>query len=90
MARMSRGRRFAREAPTVVWPFGATLDRRRDGAWIVRLHDRTIGTIGGGFRLGGGEVDTLRPGMNVAASDIDRAVARCPGKFWLVGEVSRN
>jgi hypothetical protein len=72
---------------TVVWPYRATLDTV-DGQQRVRAEGgRIIGTIGGTFRLGGGEVQTLAAGNGISAADAERARSTCPGKYWIVGDV---
>jgi hypothetical protein len=72
---------------TVVWPFGFELRPHNGGANVVDSRGRVIGEIGGAFTFGGGEVPTLHEG--IALSDEQRAVARerCPGRYWIVGEV---
>lgn len=69
---------------TVVWPYGARLD----GTTVRDAAGRTIGRLGGPFRLGGGEVSELHTGMALSAAE-RAAAARCPGRFWIVGEVPR-
>lgn len=72
------------DASTVVWPFGSRLT----AAGEVRLEDgRVAGRIGGAFRLGGGHVGELHAG--IALSEATRALAheRCPGDYWIVGDV---
>ena len=74
-------------AHTVVWPFGFEL-RPRDGALVVIAPGgREIGRLGGSFTFRGGEIPTLYEG--IALSDPQRAAAleRCPGRYWIVGEV---
>lgn len=72
---------------TVVWPFGFELRRRMGVATVVDPAGRVIGEIGGAFALGGGEIPTLHDGIPL--SDAQRALARdrCPGRYWIVGEV---
>ena len=72
---------------TVVWPKDHRLDRRNGGFAVLDPAGRVIGLIGGAFRLGGGEVPTLHDGILVSAADRERAQSRCPGRFWIVGEV---
>ena len=68
---------------TIVWPKGFSL---ADGR-VQDATGRPIGTIGGEFRLGGGEIDVLP--MNIAGDAALRArvLELCPGKFFLVGDV---
>lgn len=74
---------------TVVWPFGFRLVERGDER-IVRHEDgHDVGTLGGDFKLGGGEVPDL-PERGVLPPVLrSAALERCPGRFWLVGEVPR-
>jgi hypothetical protein len=71
---------------TVVWPFGSRLEDRVDGLHVTDAAGRDIGRIGGSFRFGGGEVPSLHEGL-LSADDRRRAEARCPGRYWIVGEV---
>jgi hypothetical protein len=77
---------------TVIWPRGFTLEPRAGGspAGGLQVHDargRSVGRIGGEFRLGGGEVPWLPDGIPLAADVRQHAVRRCPGIFWIVGEI---
>jgi hypothetical protein len=74
---------------TVVWPAGYRLVR--DGTRLeVRAPDgRTVGRLGGEFRLGGGEVNELHSGLQISAASRQRALDRCPGRFWIVGDVQK-
>ena len=75
------------EQHTVVWPFGFERRTRDGAAQVVDTRGRVVGQIGGAFTFGGGEVPTLHAG--IALSDAQRGVAleRCPGRYWIVGEV---
>jgi hypothetical protein len=75
------------DAATVVWPYGASLDADDGQVHVRDARGRRIGTIGGAFRFGGGEVTTLTAGMGVSAADAGRALSRCPGRYWIVGDV---
>lgn len=71
---------------TVVWPNGFTMT---ESGGTMTVHDaagREIGTIGGSFRFGGGEVQSL-DGMYVSAADRQRVTTHCPGRYWIVGDV---
>jgi hypothetical protein len=72
---------------TVVWPFGFELRPHNSGANVVDAQGRVIGEIGGAFTVGGGEVPALHDG--IALSEEQKAVARekCPGRYWIVGDV---
>ncbi len=72
---------------TVVWPYGF---EPYVGGGALRVRDaagRDVGRVGGGFRFGGGEVDALHDGLGLPAAARAEAEARCPGGFWVVGEV---
>lgn len=71
---------------TVVWPFGSRLESRDDGLHVTDAAGRDIGRIGGSFRFGGGEVPFLHEGV-LSDDDRRRAETRCPGRYWIVGEV---
>lgn len=68
---------------TVIWPHGFRL-AVRDGQLLVRdSAGREIGSIGGAFRFGGGEVPELSASI---VADHAAVTARCPGRYWIVGE----
>lgn len=70
---------------TVVWPHGFALVLEGAEQRIVDGQGRRIGTLGGNFRFGGGEVQdlpVLDHELRIAAH------ARCPGRFWIVGETN--
>lgn len=76
------------EAPTVIWPVGFSL-QEREGELLVRdAEDRAVGRIGGHFRLGGGTVPELNERMALDEDVLQRADARCPGRYWIVGEIA--
>jgi hypothetical protein len=72
---------------TVVWPAGFRLVRDGTRLEIRAADDRTVGRLGGEFRLGGGEVAELHAGLGLSAADKELATSRCPGRFWIVGDV---
>ena len=72
---------------TVVWPPGFSLVRRVGGHEVRNEAGRAIGQVGGFFRLGGGEVPTLWEDGPVDDQTRTAALDRCPGRYWLVGEV---
>ncbi|MDX1430360.1 MAG: hypothetical protein R3282_08735, partial [Rhodothermales bacterium] len=47
---------------------------------------KIVGQIGGEFRLGGGEVETLWDGGPVTSPARQVALTTCPGRYWIVGE----
>lgn len=71
---------------TVVWPVGFSLEVEGDDLTVRDDEGRTVGSIGGAFRLGGGEVERLHEGIRMAPSDKTKAEERCPGRYWIVGE----
>ncbi len=73
------------ERHTVVWPFGFRLGREKAGLVVLDGDDEAL-RIGDLVRLGGGEVQALPDGL-VAAAMRQAALVRCPGPFWIVGEV---
>ena len=68
---------------TVVWPPGFSLLGRTER----NEAGRAIGQVGGFFRLGGGEVPTLWENGPVDETIRAAALDRCPGRYWLVGDV---
>jgi hypothetical protein len=75
------------DGSTVVWPYGATLER---SGGELRIRDRggkEIGRIGGAFRFGGGHVPTLHEGIKLKDAERARALEKCPGDFWIVGSI---
>ena len=80
----------AADGPTAVWPFGFTLTSR-SGDLVVRDEGgREVGAVGGFFRLGGGNVGELHEGIPLTDADRELARARCPGGWWIVGDVPRT
>lgn len=75
------------DGATVVWPHGFTLDTAGDELRVRDDGAREVGRIGGEFRFGGGFVQTLHEGIPIAGSPRAEAAARCPGSFWIVGEL---
>ncbi|HUF70293.1 MAG TPA: hypothetical protein VMM79_16720 [Longimicrobiales bacterium] len=55
---------------------------------VLDAAGQEVGTIPGQFRLGGGEVSVLHDGVGTTAQR-QRAITRCPGRFWIAGDVSR-
>src|SRR5688500_3187248 len=70
---------------TVVWPYGFTLVPRGEDWYVRDAEGGDVGPIGARMRIGGGEVPTLAEGMGV--NDVAEALRRCPGRFWIVGEM---
>ena len=72
---------------TVVWPAGFRLVREGTHLEIRDVNDRRVGRLGGRFRLGGGEVAELHDGLGLDRALRQLAANRCPGRFWIVGDV---
>jgi len=75
------------DRPTVVWPYGAELTSRAGAFWVRDAAGREIGRIGGSFRFGGGEIPSLHDGIPLTAAQRSLAAERCPGRYWIVGEI---
>ena len=75
------------DSHTVVWPPGFSLVRSAGDQVVLNEAGRSIGSIGGFFRLGGGEVTTLWEDGPVDDATRTAALDRCPGRYWLVGDV---
>jgi hypothetical protein len=71
---------------TVVWPHGFSLQRRGGAAAVVDNGGRVVGTLGGRFVFGGGEVP-LHDGLALSAEQRQLIEQRCPGRLWIVGAV---
>lgn len=75
---------------TVVWPKGFTLEVAGESLRVREAAGGVLGRIGEAFRLGGGEVPSLHPGIGMSNADRARAENTCPGRFWIVGDVFRR
>ena len=75
------------DRPTIVWPHGYRLESDGGVLRVVNAQGGVAGRIGGSFRLGGGEVPMLHSGIEMSADDRARAASRCPGRFWITGDV---
>lgn len=72
----------------VIWPYGFRLAERDGGLYVENEQGRTIGQIGGDFRMGGGFVSTGNTAAFLTGADRARA-AKCPTEsYWIVGEIS--
>ena len=72
---------------TVVWPHGFTIAERDGELFVKNAAGSDVGRIGGSFRFGGGEVAALHDGLNLSVESRQMAESRCPGRYWVVGEV---
>ncbi|HEU0300799.1 MAG TPA: hypothetical protein VFR37_15160 [Longimicrobium sp.] len=70
---------------TAVWPYGFTLDDRGGELHVLDAGGRSIGRVGGHFRFGGGEQDSVK-WLRVSERQRELARTRCPGKYWVVGQ----
>lgn len=70
----------------VIWPYGFKIEARNGGLFVEDEQGRTIGQIGGDFRMGGGYVPAANADTYLSAADRARAAA-CPTEsYWIVGE----
>jgi hypothetical protein len=77
------------ERHTVIWPFRARLVDRGGALVLLDEQGADLGRIGDSFRLGGGEVPQ-EIGLGFLAPElVEPARTRCPGRYWVVGEVVR-
>ena len=77
------------DGATVIWPKDFRLVDRLGAAMVQDEGGRTVGAVGGDFRFGGGEVP-MHDGLALSAEARRAAEERCPGKYWIVGELSRQ
>ena len=75
---------------TVVWPKGFRLVEGSTGLRVVDGDGAVVGVVGGSFAFGGGEVPELAEWWGISAEDRQRAETRCPGRYWIVGEIVRD
>lgn len=71
------------EAPAVVWPRDYDVAVESGEFTILDGEGDAVGTLGGEFSLGGGEVTLLSDAMGFTTDDRARADERCPGKYWI-------
>ncbi len=71
---------------TVVWPHGFTIEERGSALFVKDAAGNDVGRVGGSFRFGGGETLVLHEGVVSEESRL-LAESRCPGRYWIVGEV---
>jgi len=72
---------------TVVWPPEFTLRTQSGRYEVVDEGGAVVGTIGGIFRIGGGEIPRAAL-PELANANVGRELlARCPGRYWVVGEM---
>lgn len=66
-----------------MWPKGYGFDAKGDDVRILDAAGARVGTVGGAFKFGGGEVPYLHEGLGFTPDDRAFAEARCPGRFWI-------
>ena len=71
------------ERHSPIWPKGYELEVTNGSAVVRRGDGSIVGTIGGEFVLGGGEVHTLGQ-VALSLRDRQRATSSCPGQYWIV------
>lgn len=69
---------------TVIWPFRATLTQQGTELVVRDEGGVELGRIGERFRLGGGEIAALQAGLVQSGGHEAAALARCPGRYWIV------
>lgn len=75
------------EDATVVWPFGTTLEAFGSTYRVREEGGRAVGVVGERFRFGGGFVSELHDGIPMNEDARAHAGERCPGVYWIVGEI---
>lgn len=68
---------------TVVWPRGYDFTTAGGTIRILDAQGDVVGRVGESFRLGGGEVTSLRDEMGFTAADRALAATHCPGRYWI-------
>ena len=74
---------------TMVWPVGYRLINTIEGTAVVNQDGNEVGRIGGEFAFGGGLISTVPAGMLRSEKLRARAVAACPGSFWIAWPLRR-
>lgn len=68
---------------TVIWPHGYTLEARGGALRVKDAQGREVGTVGGSFRMGGGEIPSLDYVEHLSTEKRARATESCPGGYWV-------
>ena len=71
----------------VVWPPGYSYAEGVGGFNVRNELGVNVGKIGQDFRFGGGFVQTLQQDGPVDEALRQEALTRCPGEYWIVGEM---
>lgn len=74
-----------RAGPTVIWPYSTRLRERGGVLLVISPAGREIGRIGGAFKMGGG--NSSDEAASLTPADRARARQRCPGGYWIAGDV---
>lgn len=74
------------DAATVVWPRHWAMELQGNTIRILNADGQFVASIGDGFSLPGGEVQTLPATMGFTEDDRQLAANQCPGRYWIVGE----
>lgn len=69
---------------TALWPEGYELRDASTSPRIVNAAGETVGTLGGDFEFGGGQVNELPEALGFTDADRELADERCPGLYWIV------
>ncbi len=72
---------------TVIWPKDFGVRVQGDGVRVLRPDGSELGPLGGAFVFGGGFVQDLHDGLGFSVLDRALARERCPGAYWIVGDV---
>jgi hypothetical protein len=72
---------------TIIWPPEFTLRSQSGRYQVVDEGGAVVGTIGGLFRFGGGEIPRGSLPELEDANVGRELLARCPGRYWVVGEM---
>lgn len=67
----------------VIWPYGFNLRTRSGGLYVENADGRTVGQIGGDFRMGGGQVDAEHVDTYLSQADRTRAEVCHADKYWI-------
>ncbi len=73
--------------PTVIWPFGSRLVREKTGLVVVDRTGDELVRIGSNARIGGGNIPDLGALDVLTEPFLEAALRRCPGSYWIVGDV---
>ena len=72
---------------TVVWPFGSRLARDQASLVVLDAGGAEVGRVGHLLALSGGETHDLAGSGVLDEPLLAAALQRCPGPFWISGEV---